>query len=48
MKSVLIYTSPARGHLYPMMDIALELKNRGIDVIVHTLSGEKDRVLNYV
>lgn len=44
MKKILIYTSPARGHLYPMMDIAIELKNRGMEVIVQTLSGEKKHV----
>jgi len=44
MKSVLIYTSPARGHLYPMMDVAIELKNSGYEVIVQTLSSEKEHV----
>ena len=44
MNTVLIYTSPARGHLYPMMDVALELKERGHDVVVQTLAGEKERV----
>jgi len=44
MKRILIYTSPARGHLYPMMDIALELKSRGYDVHVQTLAAEHDTV----
>ncbi len=44
MKTILIYTSPARGHLYPMMDVALELKEQGHDVIIQTLAGEKERV----
>ncbi len=44
MKTILIYTSPARGHLYPMMDVALELKSRGNNVIVQTLAGEKEIV----
>ncbi|PWN07332.1 glycosyltransferase [Rhodohalobacter mucosus] len=44
MKTVLIYTSPARGHLYPMMDVAIELRNEGYEVIVQTLSSEKDHV----
>ena len=44
MKTVLIYTSPARGHLYPMMDIALELKAQGYDVHVQTLAAENDTV----
>ncbi|MFZ1729878.1 MAG: nucleotide disphospho-sugar-binding domain-containing protein [Bacteroidota bacterium] len=44
MKTILIYTSPARGHLYPMMDVALELRQQRYDVIVQTLAGEKERV----
>ncbi|MDT8322901.1 MAG: hypothetical protein RRA94_02230, partial [Bacteroidota bacterium] len=44
MKTALIYTSPARGHLYPMMDVALELKSRGYGVVVQTLAGEKETV----
>ncbi len=44
MKTLLIYTSPARGHLYPMMDVALEFKNRGGSVFVQTLSAEKENV----
>lgn len=46
MKTILIYTSPARGHLYPMMDIAIELKKRGDNVIIQTLAGEKEQVEN--
>ena len=44
MNTVLIYTSPARGHLYPMMDIAIEFRNEGYEVIVQTLSNEKEHV----
>lgn len=44
MKNVLIYTSPARGHLYPMIDVAIELRERGDDVTIQTLSGEKKSV----
>ncbi len=44
MKTVLIYTSPARGHLYPMMDVAIELRNGGYEVIVQTLGSEKEHV----
>lgn len=44
MKTVLIYTSPARGHLYPMMDVALELKARGYDVTVQTMAAEQKTV----
>jgi UDP:flavonoid glycosyltransferase YjiC (YdhE family) len=46
MNTVLIYTSPARGHLYPMMDVAIELRNSGYEVIVQTLSSEKKHVEN--
>ncbi|NBC65532.1 MAG: hypothetical protein GVY07_07770 [Bacteroidetes bacterium] len=42
MKTVLIYTSPALGHLYPMMDVAIELRNNGFDVIVQTLRNQKN------
>lgn len=41
MSTVLIYTSPARGHLYPMMDVALALRDGGHRVVVQTLSGER-------
>jgi len=44
MSTVLIYTSPARGHLYPMMDVALALSETGKRVVVQTLAGEGDRV----
>jgi len=44
MSTVLIYTSPARGHLYPMMDVALDLKARGYDVTVQTLAAEQGSV----
>lgn len=42
--TVLIYTSPARGHLYPMMDVALALRSAGHRVILQTLADEKARV----
>lgn len=35
---VLAYTSPARGHLNPMMGPLLELRRRGAEVHVRTLS----------
>ena len=44
MSKVLIYTSPARGHLYPMMDVALELRDAGHAVTVQTLAEEAPRV----
>jgi MGT family glycosyltransferase len=40
MSTVLIYTSPARGHLYPMMDVAIALQDAGHAVTVQTLAGE--------
>ena len=45
MSTILIYTSPARGHLYPMMDIAIALKTEGHRVILQTLSSEQDIVV---
>lgn len=40
MARVLVYTSPARGHLYPIMGPATELARRGHDVHVVTLADE--------
>jgi len=40
MSRVLAYTSPARGHLYPVTSILLELRSRGHDVVVRTLASE--------
>ena len=40
MSRVLAYTSPARGHLYPVTPILLELRDRGHDVSVRTLASE--------
>jgi MGT family glycosyltransferase len=37
---LLAYTSPARGHLYPLVPIMAELAARGHEVSVVTLSGE--------
>lgn len=44
MSTILIYTSPARGHLYPMMDVAIALREADHRVIVQTLADERDRV----
>lgn len=44
MSSFLFYTSPARGHLYPMMDIAVALRARGHRVVVQTLADERAAV----
>jgi MGT family glycosyltransferase len=44
MARVLAYTSPARGHLYPLTAILLELRRRGHDVSVRTLASEVGRM----
>lgn len=44
MPTILITTSPAQGHLYPMMDVALALRDAGFRVVLHTLAGERERV----
>ncbi len=44
MARILIYTSPARGHLYPIMGPATELARRGHDVHVVTLADEVELV----
>lgn len=40
MSTILVYTSPARGHLYPLLPTLLELRTRGHRVHVRTLAGE--------
>lgn len=40
MARVLAYTSPARGHLYPIVGTLLELRRRGHEVHVRTLASE--------
>jgi len=40
MARVLAYTSPARGHLYPLTAILGELRKRGHEVAVRTLASE--------
>jgi MGT family glycosyltransferase len=40
MARYLAYTSPARGHLYPLVPTLLELRERGHDVHVRTLASE--------
>lgn len=42
MSTILAYTSPARGHLFPMTPLLLELKDRGHQVHVRTLASEVD------
>jgi UDP:flavonoid glycosyltransferase YjiC (YdhE family) len=40
MSRILAYTSPAHGHLFPLMAILEELRRRGHDVVLRTLAGE--------
>jgi MGT family glycosyltransferase len=42
MSTILAYTSPARGHLFPMTPLLLELRDRGHQVHVRTLASEVD------
>lgn len=44
MARILIYTSPARGHLYPVIGAALELQGRGHVVHVRTLASDVELV----
>ena len=40
MARILAYTSPARGHLYPLVPILDELRERGHDIVLRTLASE--------
>jgi MGT family glycosyltransferase len=40
MSTILVYTSPGRGHLFPAMSVAVELQKRGHSVRVRTLADE--------
>lgn len=44
MSKILVYTSPARGHLYPLVPTLEELRRRGHAVVVRTLSTEVERL----
>ncbi len=44
MARILIYTSPARGHLFPVIGAGIELKARGHEVHLRTLAAEVERV----
>lgn len=37
---VLVYTAPARGHLFPTVPILLELQRRGHEVVIRTIAAE--------
>ncbi len=41
---ILAYTSPARGHMYPVVPILAELAKRGHQVSLYTLAGELDHL----
>lgn len=40
MARILAYTSPARGHLFPVTAILLELGRRGHEVSVRTFASQ--------
>ena len=44
MSRVLAYTSPARGHLYPLVPILDVLRGRGHEIHVRTLAAEVERL----
>src|SRR3954470_9246596 len=44
MARYLVYTSPARGHLYQLVPTLQELRGRGHEVVVRTLSSEVELV----
>ena len=44
MARILAYTSPARGHLFPLTPILDELRRRGHDVSLRTLAAEVERM----
>lgn len=44
MSTILAYTSPAIGHLFPMTPLLLELRSRGHRVHVRTLAGQVERM----
>lgn len=44
MASILFYTSPARGHIFPLVGAALGLQARGHDVHIRTLAPEINRL----
>ncbi len=44
MPRILVYTSPARGHLFPLVPTLLELRSRGHQVAVRTLASEVSRL----
>lgn len=43
MARILAYTSPARGHLFPLVPILLQLRERGHEISLRTLGSEVER-----
>ena len=48
MARYLVYTPPARGHLYPIVPTLGELRRRGHEVAIRTLSSEVELLRNLV
>lgn len=44
MSRILAYTTPARGHLFPVVPILDELRRRGHEIVVHTLGSEVEHL----
>lgn len=47
MAHILAYTSPGRGHLYPLMAILVELKKAGHNITLLTLTSQVDLAQSY-
>lgn len=43
MATILVYTTPARGHLYPLVPVLEELRGRGHTIVLRTLASEVER-----
>lgn len=44
MARILAYTSPARGHLFPLTPILLELRRRGHEIALRTLASQVEQM----
>lgn len=44
MARILVYTSPARGHLFPLVPTLQELQGRGHEIVLRTLAPEVERM----
>ncbi|MCZ8514409.1 glycosyltransferase [Paenibacillus filicis] len=47
MARILAYTSPARGHLFPLTSILDELCKRGHDIVLRTLASQMELALSH-